>query len=65
VSLWLTHEELVELTDYKQRDKQIETLVELGVKFRVRKHDNFPIVDRYQFMPPTKRREPNFGVAGV
>ncbi len=51
MSLWLTHEELVELTGKRQRAKQIEVLAQLKppVKFRVRPHDSYPLVDRAQF----------------
>jgi len=38
MSLWLSKEELVELTGYK-----------MGLKFRSRPLDGFPLVDRWQF----------------
>ncbi len=35
MSLCLTKEELVELTDYRRRDRQIAALVAMRVRFRV------------------------------
>jgi hypothetical protein len=35
VSLCLTRDELVDLTDYRRRDKQREALVSMGIRFRV------------------------------
>jgi len=64
VSLWLTEEELVQLTGYKSKRKQREALGELRVIFRVRPQDGFPLVDRSQFETHpvltrhTRRREP-------
>jgi hypothetical protein len=57
MSLWLTEQELRELTGKTHRDKQIKVLSELRppVKFRVRPEDSFPLVDRWQFMGPDKR----------
>lgn len=51
MSLWLTHEELVTLTGKKHRKRQVEALAKMRppVKFRVRPHDSFPLVDRVQF----------------
>lgn len=58
MSLWLTEDELVELTGKKQRKLQVEALAKLRppVKFRVREEDSFPLVDRWQFMEPPDRR---------
>lgn len=52
MSLWLTEEELFDLTGKKQRRLQIEVLAKLRppVKFRVRPEDSFPLVDRWQFL---------------
>jgi len=51
VSLWLTADELRVLTGYARRAKQIEVLGKMKppIKFRVRPHDSFPMVDRAQF----------------
>lgn len=60
MSLWLTNEELIELTGKRNRKLQIEALANLRppVKFRIREADSFPLVDRWQFMePPDKRRK--------
>lgn len=64
MSLWLTEDELIELTGYKTKRKQREALGALRVAFRVRPQDGFPLVDRSQFEThpvltrPTRRREP-------
>jgi hypothetical protein len=52
MKLWLTEEELIELTDKKHRKKQIEVLASMQpkIKFRVRPEDSFPLVDRWQFL---------------
>lgn len=60
MSLWLTNEELIQLTGKKQRKLQIEALANMRppVKFRIREEDSFPFVDRWQFMEaPDKRRK--------
>ena len=67
MSLWLSEDEIVELTGYKHRERQRRALADLGVKWRTRPADGFPLVDRSQFMEgglgKTKRREPNWNVA--
>jgi hypothetical protein len=66
MSLWLTDDELIELTGYRQRDKQRRALAELRVQFRSRPADGFPLVARAQFttdVKPTRRTEPNFGAS--
>jgi hypothetical protein len=64
MSLWLTPEELETLTGYRRRGLQRRALAELGVKFRSRPADGFPLVDRSQFdAKPMKRREPDFDAA--
>lgn len=57
MSLWLTEEELKELTKKSHRSKQIEVLASMRppVKFRVRPEDSFPLVDRWQFLGPNKK----------
>lgn len=57
MSLWLTEEELKELTKKSHRAKQIEVLSSMRppVKFRVRPEDSFPLVDRWQFEGPNKK----------
>lgn len=51
MSLWLDADELVILTGKKQRAKQIEVLAKLRppIKYRIREHDSYPLVDRAQF----------------
>lgn len=49
MSLWLTREELVELTGFKTRRKQKSALAEMGLMYRSRAADGFPLVDRWQF----------------
>lgn len=58
MSLWLTEDELYELTGKKHRSKQIEVLSSLRppVKFRVRPEDSFPLVDRWQFQSQDNKR---------
>jgi len=68
MSPWLTEDEIVELTGYKRQSLQIKALANMGVRFRGRERDGFPIVDRAQFdgakpgsKPGAKRRnEPDF-----
>jgi hypothetical protein len=49
MSLWLTREELVELTGFKTGRRQKQALAEMGLAFRSRPADGFPLVDRWQF----------------
>lgn len=64
MSLWLTDDELVELTGYRQRERQKQALAEMRIAFRVRPADGFPLVARAQFTPQQGRKtEPNFGGA--
>ncbi len=67
MSLWLTDDELIELTGYRQVAKQRQALAELRVQFRSRPADGFPLVARALFTTiegkPTKRAEPNFGAS--
>lgn len=42
----LTPEELVDLTGYRQRAAQTRALTRLGVPFRPRPRDGFPLVTR-------------------
>jgi hypothetical protein len=61
MSLWLTEDELIELTGYKRQSLQIKALASMGVKFRSREKDGFPLVERAQFEHLTlsaRRREP-------
>ena len=48
MSLWLSKEELIELTGYKNRTRQKLALGQMGLKFRSRPLDGFPLVDRGQ-----------------
>lgn len=67
MSLWLTEDELIELTGYKAQRKQKFALAELKIPFRSRPADGFPLVERAQFgartvlTPHEKRREPRLG----
>jgi hypothetical protein len=49
MSLWLSKEELIELTGYKRASRQKLALGRMGLKFRSRPLDGFPLVDRWQF----------------
>ena len=49
MSLWLSKEELIELTGYKRAGRQKLALGQMGLKFRIRPLDGFPLVDRWQF----------------
>lgn len=64
MSLWLTEDEIVELTGYKHRERQRKALASMGVKWRSRPADGFPLVDRSQFAEgltgKPRRREPNW-----
>jgi hypothetical protein len=65
VSLWLSREEIIELTGYKNVQKQKLALGEMSVRFRSRASDGFPMVDRWQFegeivKPGSRRKEPNW-----
>lgn len=44
MSLWLSADELIELTGYRQREPQKRALAQLGVAFKVRPADGFPLV---------------------
>ena len=66
--LWLDDDELVTLTGYKQRAKQKAALARLGVRFRSRPADGFPLVERSQFENLTgkvRKAEPNWSAAGA
>ena len=68
MSLWLTPEELIELTGYKTSRSQKLALGQMNVKLRSRALDGFPLVDRWQFegeiiRPKERRREPNWAAA--
>lgn len=61
MSLWLSQEELEELTGRKKKKLQREALARMGVPFRSRDADGFPLVLRSFFQTLTKaekRREP-------
>jgi hypothetical protein len=65
MSLWLSDDELTELTGYKQLDKRLSALVDLGIKFRRRPADGFPQVERHLFQGAKQRKhEPNFAAIG-
>ena len=63
MSLWLTREELVELTGFKSSRRQKLALTEMSLTFRSRPADGFPLVDRWQFegeviRPHVRKRNP-------
>lgn len=68
MTLWLTPAEVSELTGYKQREKQKLALGRMGVPFRSRQADGYPLVDRALFekhtetAAPSRRREPRLEV---
>lgn len=57
MSLWLNADQLRELTGFAQRTKQLAALSELGVKFRLRPADGFPLVESYQFTEAEPKRK--------
>ena len=63
MSLWLTPEELYDLTGYKHKNSQKMALGKMQVPFRSRQADGYPLVDRSLFSgqtltQPARRREP-------
>jgi hypothetical protein len=63
--IWLTCEELEELTGYKTKTRQAAALIQLGIPYRARPADGFPLVERRQFegqklTGQRKPREPNW-----
>lgn len=66
MSLWLSGEQLRELTGFAQRGKQLAALSELGVKFRLRPADGFPLVESYQFTEaPAKKQKAKLDFSSV
>src|SRR5215469_12324097 len=55
MSLCLSKDELIELTGYKRAGRQKLALGQMGLKFRIRPVDGFPLVDRWQFEGETLR----------
>jgi len=49
MSLWLTFQELQELTGYKTYRRQKMALGEMGIPFHSRPADGYPLVERSQF----------------
>lgn len=62
MSLWLDPEELFTLTGYKRRKEVVESLKAMGVKFRSRPADGYPLVLRADFeqRAPGRKRGPDF-----
>lgn len=62
MSLWLTSEELAELTGYKSGKRQKAALERMGIRYVGRAQDGFPLVNRSQFQgspgQTTSPREP-------
>lgn len=46
MSLYLSKDELTEMTGYKQRSRIIDALARMGVDFKLRARDGFPLVER-------------------
>lgn len=68
MSLWLSDEELTELTGYKRNTVRYKALAEMSVKFIRRAADGYPLVERAQFegqAKPRRRTEPNWEAAGL
>lgn len=66
MSLWLNDDEITELTGYKLREPRCKALAELGVSFKRRPADGFPLVERAQFdgsQKPQRKKEPNWAAA--
>jgi hypothetical protein len=67
MSLWLSHEELVELTGFETKPKQRIALAKMNIPFRSRPNDGYPLVQRSLFTSLTKaekRREPRLHLVG-
>jgi len=67
MGLWLTEDELAELTGYKTAKRQKMALGRVNIPFRSRDADGFPLVDRWRFegeiirpQPRRKQSEPDF-----
>lgn len=62
MSLFLTKDELFELTGFKQLELQKRALGELGIAFRSRPADGYPLVSRtvIEGEKPKRRREPDW-----
>lgn len=63
MSLFLTSDELAELTGYRRQSLQKKALSQLRLPFRSRPADGFPLVDRSHFataMPTRGKRGPDF-----
>lgn len=65
MNLWLNEEQIIELTGYKTKCKQKKALAEMGIPFRSRPADGYPLVDSSLFQQgisdltrKRKRREP-------
>jgi hypothetical protein len=64
VGLWLSPLELFDLTGYKHKNSQKMALGKMGVPFRSRQADGYPLVDRALFQKPEemfvprRRKEP-------
>jgi hypothetical protein len=58
MSLWLTREELEEMTGFKTPRKWRFVLAAMNVKFRTRP-DGFPLVERAQFTNPPENKRRN------
>jgi len=69
MSMYLTPDEVAEITDCKRRDTQCERLAKMGIPFRP-SFAGRPLVERaavltYKDRPQKKRSEPNFDAIKV
>jgi len=60
MSLYWTAEELFETTGYRRQSLQKAALAELGIRFKSRPRDGFPLVERTQAPPSGRKRGPDF-----
>jgi len=51
MSLWLSSDELIDYTGFRQREKQYTALAQLGTAFKIRPADGFPLVLREHVVP--------------
>jgi hypothetical protein len=70
MSLWLSKEELIELTGHKAIKRQKMALGQMNVPFRSRASDGYPLVDRWRFegeiiRPEVKTKRPEMNWAAL
>ena len=62
MTLYLSKDELTEMTGYRQRSRIVEALARMGVPFKLRARDGFPLVERKVEGP---RQQPRWEYAYV